>query len=178
MNIYLAGMIGVGKTTVGRRLATHLGWPFADFDQTMEAQAGKNFREVVAEEGWLGFRQREYLICKHYAASDHMVAALGGGTVRYQWNLDALHGTGVGVLLVADLETLAARVRLHDRPRVIPGTTLEEDIRQMWAQWGHLYYEFADVVYHTDEAKTPHQEALELAEILRRDYGIERAGAG
>ena len=66
MNIYLAGSIGAGKTTVGKQLAEQLGWDFRDLDPAMELDAGKDFRQVVAEEGWLGFRQREYRICKGF----------------------------------------------------------------------------------------------------------------
>ncbi len=169
MNIYLAGMIGAGKTTIGKILAAKLGWAFADFDAVMAEMAGKDFRQVVAEEGWLGFRQREYAICKRFARADETVCALGGGTVRYEWNRDVLAGTGVRVLLVADLDTLAARVRLNDRPRVNPGVTLEQDLAQIWGQHQDLYTNFADVIYDTAQNKTPDQEADELIGLLDLD---------
>ncbi len=60
-------MIGSGKTTLGKALAERLGWPFQDMDSVMELDAGKSFREVVDEEGWLGFRAREYRTCKQFA---------------------------------------------------------------------------------------------------------------
>jgi shikimate kinase len=173
MNIYLAGMIGAGKTTVGREISGRLGWPLEDFDATMAAMAGKDFRQVVAEEGWLGFRQREYLICKKFAAGDRAVAALGGGTVRYQWNLDVMKGTGVNILFVAELDVLAERVRSHDRPRVNPNTSLEEDLAQIWSTSKDLYYAWSDFVYRTDQGKTPAEEAQEVIDILRRDYGLQ-----
>ncbi len=130
--------------------------------------AGKNFRRVVAEEGWLGFRQREYLICKRFARQDKAVCALGGGTVRYDWNRDALQGTGARVLLLANLDVLAERVRVNDRPRVNPGVSLEEDLDQIWTRHKDLYLSFADIVYHTDHDKTAEQEADELVELLRQ----------
>lgn len=169
MNIYLSGMIGAGKTTVGKALAERLGWAFDDLDTAMERMAGKTFHRVVAEDGWLGFRQWEYHICKQFARMDRTVIGLGGGTVRYEWNRDVLHGAGVQVLLVADLDVLADRVRVNDRPRVNPGVTLEEDLARIWGMHQHLYYNFADIVYRTDQGKTVTEEADELIEILQRE---------
>ena len=172
MNIYFAGMIGAGKTTLGKPLATRLGWSFDDLDDAMARQAGKPFSQVVAEEGWLGFREREYKIIKQFAAMDHTVVGLGGGTVRYEWNCDKLRSTGVNILLIAGLNTLVERVKINDRPRVNPKTTLEQDIEQIWGKHQDLYYKFADIVYPTDKGKTVEQEVDELLEILRSRYSI------
>jgi shikimate kinase len=170
MNIYLSGMIASGKTTLGQLLAKRLGWSFDDLDTGMMRMAGKPFQQVVAEEGWLGFRVREYNIIKQFAAMDRTVIGLGGGTVRYQWNRDVLSNTGVKILLVADLKTLAERLKDNDRPRVNPGTTMEQDIARIWEQHQDLYYSFADIVYRTDQGKTIEQEVDDLLEILRREY--------
>ena len=174
MNIYLSGMIGAGKTTLGKRLARRLGWPFDDLDPAMKRLAGKDFHHVVAQDGWLRFRQWEYRICKKFARMDRTVIALGGGTVRYEWNRDALRGTGVVLLLTTDLDDLADRVRADDRPRVNPGTTLEEDLAKIWSAHQDLYYDFADIVYPTERNKPIAQEVDELVGILKRDYAIIR----
>jgi shikimate kinase len=172
MNIYLVGMIGAGKTAVGKVLAARMGWKFDDLDLAMERSAGKDFRKVVEEEGWLGFRQREYAICKQYAQEDQVVVGLGGGTVRYDWNCDVLKGTGIRILLVADLAVLANRVRINDRPRVNPNSTLEEDLAKIWENHKELYYNFADIVCRTDQGKSVEEEVNEILEILQRDYGL------
>jgi shikimate kinase len=169
MNVYLAGLIGAGKTTIGRLLAAELGWQFADLDDEMKKDAGKDFRQVVEEEGWLGFRQREYRICKRFSQMKNTVVGLGGGTVRYDWNRDVLQETGLNVLLLADLNVIADRVRANDRPRVNPGVSLEDDLRQIWDTAQELYLSFADVVYRTDEGKSLQEEALELKEIVLRN---------
>jgi shikimate kinase len=172
MNIYLSGMIGAGKTTLGKILAERLGWAFDDLDPAMALMAGKTFRQVVAEDGWLGFRQLEYRICKQFSQMDRAVIALGGGTVRYEWNRDVLRGTGVNILLIAELDELADRVRANDRPRVNPGATLEEDLARIWEAHRDLYLNFADIVYKTGCNKTIVQEADELIEILEKEYSI------
>jgi shikimate kinase len=164
-NIYLCGMIGSGKSAVGRALALKLGRPFLDLDQVMEEEAGKRIHDIVAEETWLGFRQREYRICKRFSAMDRTIVGLGGGTVRFEWNFDALKGSGVIVLLTARLKTLADRVKQNDRPRVNPGTTLEQDLSLMWKRFRPLYYGAADLTLRTDGGKTVAQE---VAELIRR----------
>jgi shikimate kinase len=172
MNIYFSGLIGVGKTTVGKALAILLGWEFDDLDVAMERSAGKNFRLVVQDEGWLGFRMREYAIMKQFAQMDHKVIGLGGGTVRYEWNRDAIKGSGVNILLTTDISVLPERLRDNDRPRVNPGMTMEEDLAWMWEKHKDTYLGFADIVYRTDQGKTVEQEAEELLQILKKDYSV------
>ena len=167
MNIYLAGMIGSGKTTLGELLAARLGRSFVDLDREMDRELGYSFHRLVAEQGWLAFRELEYAIVRRIAATRDVVAALGGGTVRYAWNRDALAGTGLTVLLEADLATLAARVRAADRPRVNPGTSLDEDLAAIWSSSGHLYRAAAALSYRTDAARTPEQDAAALAALVR-----------
>ncbi len=168
MNIYLCGMIGSGKTAVGLAISRRLRWPFFDLDRVMEEEAGKRIHDIVAEETWLGFREREYGICKRFSQMDHSVIALGGGTARYEWNRDILKGSGPIILLTAKLKVLAERVRKNDRPRVNPGATLEQDLSVLWKKFKHLYYLAADFTYRTDQEKTVRQEADEIIRIVKK----------
>ena len=79
-----------------------------------------------------------------------------------------MRGTGVNVLLHADLGVIADRVRPNDRPRVHPGTTLEEDLALIWDRHEQLYLSWADYVYRTDQGKTISGEVEELTGILMR----------
>jgi shikimate kinase len=166
LNVYLAGMIGTGKTVLGERLAGRLDRPFVDLDREMDRELGFSFHRLVQERGWLAFREAEYAIVKRFAATPGVVCALGGGTVRYEWNRDALAGTGLVVLLEADLATLAARVRAADRPRVNAGISLEEDLAAIWASSAHLYRAAADLTYRTDGSLTIDEEVNELTALL------------
>jgi shikimate kinase len=168
MNLYLCGMIGSGKTAIGLAISRRLNWSFFDLDQVMESEARKRIHEIVAEETWLGFREREYSICKRFSEMNHSVIALGGGTVRYEWNRDILKGSGPVILLTARLKVLAERVRKNDRPRVNPGASLEQDLSLLWRKFKHLYFLAADFTYRTDQGKTVHQEADEIIRILRK----------
>jgi shikimate kinase len=166
VNVYFSGLIGAGKTTLGERLAARLGRPFLDLDREMDAALGRSFHELVREQGWLAFRELEYRIVKRFAATDGVVVALGGGTVRYEWNRDALRGTGILVFLEADLATLAARVRAADRPRVNPGTSLDDDLAAIWAAAEPLY-RTADLTYRTDAGRAVDEEIEDLLGLLR-----------
>ena len=170
-NVYLCGMIGSGKTTVGERLAARLRRPFYDLDREMNDDLGYSFHCLVQEQGWLKFREIEYDLCRRFSRMKNVVVALGGGTVRYAWNVDILRGTGVTVLLEADLKTLADRVRKADRPRVNSGVSLEEDLETIWSTTGHLYRQAADLVYRTDTAQDIDGEVADLLNLLAQRLG-------
>lgn len=172
MNVYLSGMIGSGKTTIGRPLADRLGTEFFDLDDTMDARLGYSFHTLVKEEGWLAFRQLEYTICKDFAKRCNSIICLGGGTVRYDWNVDVLKKSGIIVFLEVSPEELVRRVRLADRPRVNPGTTLEEDVDLMWKNSRNKYFDSADIVFKA-EGKSVEEEIKELEHMIRTDKRFE-----
>ena len=165
MNIYFCGMIGSGKTTIGKRLAQSLNLDFYDLDQEMDRILGYSFHKLVEREGWVAFRELEYSICKRFAKIDNAIICLGGGTVRYEWNLDVIKGSGLVILITASLEELIRRVKLADRPRVNAGTTVEEDIRMIWQKSKDKYLGAADIVYATDQ-KSIEEEVLELEQLV------------
>jgi shikimate kinase len=165
-NIYLSGLIGSGKTAIGERLAARLGRPFLDLDRELDRELGRSFHELVREQGWLAFRELEYELCRRFARMQGVVIALGGGTIRYAWNTDVLSGTGIMILLEADLAILAERVRVADRPRVNPGVTLEQDLHRIWSTSMHLYRQAADIVHRTDTGRVIEEEVGDLLALL------------
>jgi len=169
MNVYFCGMIGSGKTTIGKKLAESTGLGFLDLDQEMNAILGYSFHRLVHEKGWLAFRELEYSICKGFSRRKDCVVCLGGGTIRYEWNVDMLKPSGLIVLLEASIETLIERVKLADRPRVNAGTTLEQDVTLMWTNEKHKYYRAADLVYNT-ERKTVDEEVEDFKTMLVSDH--------
>ena len=172
MNLYLAGMIGSGKTTLGRKVADRLERPFYDLDLEMERLLGYSFHRLVESEGWLPFRELEYRICKQFSRITGAVVCLGGGTVRYQWNLDALAGSGVILLLEVSPEEIIRRVEAADRPRVNAGTSLEEDVRLLWQGERRKYYAAADIVY-VAEGKPIDRESSDIIEIAKAENRLK-----
>jgi len=168
LNVYFCGLIGTGKTTIGIRLAERLGLEFRDLDREMDRRLGYSFHRLVQEEGWLAFRELEYSICRDFAGESNSIICLGGGTVRYDWNVDVLRPSGRLILLNTPLDVLVERVARADRPRVNPGTTLAEDIRMMWEKSSGKYLSAADYVYDTG-GKDLEQEVAELAALITTD---------
>jgi len=165
VNIYFCGLIGSGKTTIGKRVAADFRLEFLDIDQEIDRRVGYSFHKLVEEQGWVPYRETEYSICKDLARRSGVVVSMAGGTVRYEWNTDVLRGTGPVIFLEASLGELANRVRSADRPRVNRGTTLEEDLRIMWEKHGHKYLGAADFVYKT-EGKSIDEEVADIERLI------------
>jgi shikimate kinase len=173
MNVYFTGMIGSGKTTLGRKIAERLSWDFRDLDVEMDGRLGYSFHRLVKGQGWLPFRELEYTICRDFAGMDRTIVCLGGGTIRYQWNVDAIRGSGTIVLLEVSERELVRRVSQADRPRVNAGTSLAEDIHLMWSRERQKYYGPADLVYRA-EGKPVEQEVDELLALLAGRGAVPR----
>ena len=167
MNIFLCGMMGSGKTTLGELLAERLQRPFWDLDQELDRTLGYSFHRLVEQQGWLAFRELEYRVCADLARQDGAVIALGGGTVRYAWNRDLLRGRGLLILLEAPLEVLVQRVKKAPRPRVNAGTTVEDDLRHICQEAEQLYADVANHRLRTDQG-TMQQQLARLERTVRK----------
>lgn len=116
MIIFLVGMPGSGKSTVGRHLARRLGLPFFDSDQCIEQRLGCSIREFFAREGEGAFRDVEERVLAELAQGPDAVVATGGGAVLREANRTRLHEGGKVIYLRSTPEELYRRVR-HDTQR-------------------------------------------------------------
>ena len=118
--IALAGFMGSGKTTVGKRAARLLHWAFLDLDAEVEASSRRSIPSIFAEEGETGFRRRECetlgLVLERTTEEPGLVLALGGGTITSPDALDCLRGRATVVYLDVDAESAWRRVCSSDRP--------------------------------------------------------------
>ena len=141
LNVYLVGMMGAGKSAVGRPLAAALGYRFLDADSALEQAAARPIPTVFAEEGEEGFRQLETAVLDRIAGFHSLVVATGGGVVTRPVNWGHLQ-QGVVVWLDAPETLLLARLRADPTPRPLlndpdPATrlaTLLEARRPLYAQ--------------------------------------------
>ena len=145
-NIYLVGLMGAGKTTVGRQLARRLGRPFFDSDHEIVERTGVPIPTIFEIAGEEGFRRREVQTIHELAESANIVMATGGGVVLNPENRRRLHDTGWVVYLNVPPVLLFERTR-HDRNRPLlhvadPLAKLEE----LHAIRDPLYRETAHIV--------------------------------
>lgn len=115
-NIYLVGLMGAGKTTVGRQLAKRLGRTFYDSDHEIVARTGVPIPTIFEIEGEDGFRRREAQAITELSSEDNIVLATGGGVILNPENRRRLHDTGWVVYLNVPPALLYERTR-HDRNR-------------------------------------------------------------
>jgi shikimate kinase len=115
--IVLVGLMGAGKTTVGRRLAEKLNIPFVDADHEIEEAAGKTVAEIFADHGEAYFRDGERKVIARLLENGAQVLATGGGAYMSDETRAAIRAHGVSVWLKADLDLLMKRVKKRsDRP--------------------------------------------------------------
>jgi shikimate kinase len=144
-SVVLVGLMGAGKTKIGRRLAVRLGLPFFDSDQEIEAAAGETIPEIFANRGERTFRDGERRVIGRLLAQPVHILATGGGAFMDPATRAAIRRRGVSLWLRADLDVLVQRVsRRTDRPLLNAG-----DPREILAQLidrRHPVYGEADLV--------------------------------
>jgi shikimate kinase len=120
--VVLIGMMGAGKTAVGRRLAKVLGWPFQDADAAIEAAAGTTISNIFAEIGEAAFREKERRVIARLLGEENQVLALGGGAFMDPDTRALVRSRALSIWLHADLETLVRRTgRPGKRPLLAQG---------------------------------------------------------
>lgn len=159
--VFLVGMMGAGKTTVGKRLAGNLGWRFVDLDQEIEKSTGVSVATIFEIEGEAGFRWRETQALARIAHESRQVVATGGGVVLNPLNRMRLSAAGTVVYLHAPPDMLFARTR-HDknRPLLQVADPLAR-IAQLTQRRDPLYREVADIVVETGDSLNNTVRAIE-----------------
>jgi shikimate kinase len=159
-NIFLVGMMGAGKTSVGRVLAKRLNKAFYDSDQVIEQRTGVKIPVIFEIEGEAGFRHRESIVLDELTALDEVVLATGGGAVLAQGNREKLHSRGTVVYLRASVKDLLNRTR-HDKNRPLLQTA---DPRARL----HELYELRDPLYREVAHVTVDTGSQSLTTLLNR----------
>lgn len=147
--IFLVGMMGAGKTTIGRHLAALLGREFVDLDQAIEARCGVRVATIFDIEGEAGFRRRETAALDEYSRRQGLILATGGGAVLAPENRDMLRERGCVVYLRAGVDELYRRVA-RDRNRPLLHTPdPRQRLADLMAQREQIYTEIADIALDT-----------------------------
>ncbi len=149
--IALVGLMGVGKSSVGRRLANALDLPFRDADAEVEAAAGRSISDIFADLGEAAFREGERRVIARLLEQPPHVLATGGGAFMQDQTRALIKSKAISVWLKADLDVLARRVSRKDTRPLLAGKDPLEVLKDQAALRYPVYGE-ADVIVETGDA--------------------------
>ena len=169
-SVVLVGMMGAGKSSIGRRLALRLGIPFVDADTEIEKAAGMTIPDIFATHGEPDFRAGEARVIARLLESGPQVLATGGGAFMNADTRAAIGAKGISIWLKAEFDVLMRRIkRRHDRPLLKtddPGATLRALIDERYP-----VYALADLTVQSREV--PHEKIVdEIVSALAGHLGV------
>ncbi|HEY5646546.1 MAG TPA: shikimate kinase AroK [Pseudomonadales bacterium] len=168
-NIFLVGLMAVGKSTVGRLLAQQLGYAFYDSDHVIEERAGADIAWIFDVEGEAGFRERESQVLDELTAKEGVVVATGGGAVLRAQNRQMLGSRGCVVHLHSPLERLLERVQKDRKRPLLQNDDAAGTLARLQREREPLYSEVADYRFVTDQ-QSPKSLVRSIIEQLRKDH--------
>lgn len=175
-SIVLIGLMGAGKTSIGKRLAASLDMPFSDADQEIEQAAGKTINEIFADNGEAYFRDGERRVIARLLRGGPIVLATGGGAFMNSDTRARIAASGLSIWLRADLDTLMSRVLRRDTRPLLksgnPRAVMEKLITERYPVYAQadLTIESRDTAHEViiDEIV---QALLSSDKLLRRSCG-------
>ncbi len=168
--LVLVGLMGAGKSTIGRRLAKHIGWRFVDSDEEIEAAADCRIADIFTIHGEPIFRDLEKRVIGRLLTAEPLVLATGGGAWMQPAVREVIKAHATSVWLRAELEVLTERVSRRDhRPLLETGD--KREILEKLMHERYPIYEQADVV--VDSSQGPHEQVVErIIAALDRQQGL------
>ncbi len=148
--IALVGLMGVGKSSVGRRVAASLGMPFCDADAEIEAAAGRSVSDIFADLGEVEFRAGEHRVIRRILEGPPCILATGGGAFIHDGTRALLKEKAVTVWLRAELDVLAERATRRDTRPLLRGKDPTAVLSAL-AEARYPFYAQADVTVHTGQ---------------------------
>lgn len=149
-NIFLIGLMGAGKTTIGRQLARNLGCDFIDSDHEIERRTGADIPWIFDIEGEQGFREREEAVIDDLSQRHGIVLATGGGAVLDVRNRQHLAARGLVVYLRASVDRLMLRTEKDRNRPLLQTDDPAQRLQSLYDQRDPLYREIADIIVDTD----------------------------
>lgn len=152
MNLVLIGYRGSGKSTLANELGRRLDYPVWHLDEMIVERAGKPIPQIVAEEGWPSFRDRESELVREASAQSGIVVDCGGGIILRRENVEALAHNGRIVYLDCAVETLAQRIGNDpNRPSLTGQGGPADEVARVLAERRPLYEAAAHFIVDTGQ---------------------------
>ena len=166
-SVVLVGMMGSGKSTIGRRLALRLGLSFVDADAEIERAAGQTIPEIFNGHGEEEFRRGEERVIERLLDGEPTVIATGGGAFVNDRTRRRIKDNGISIWLRAEIPVLLERVKRNNARPLLKNGDPEAILRKL-ADERYRYYEQADIV--VDSSTGPHREVVDaIVEKLHAD---------
>lgn len=169
--IFLVGMMGAGKTTLGRQLARHLRRDFLDVDHELEARCGVPVATIFDIEGEEGFRRRETIALDACSRLPSIVLATGGGAILAEENRQFLNQRGTVVYLRSSAAELYRRLRSDKTRPLLQSADPQQRIIDLVKQREPLYEQTADIIFETGSAPV-HVAVKQLLNVLKEQEVI------
>mgnify|MGYP000609648586 FL=1 len=168
-NIYLVGLMGAGKTTIGRQLARTLKIPFYDSDKAIEERTGVDIPTIFEFEGEEGFRNREQKMLQQLTEIKGIVMATGGGAVLREENRKLLSENGFVIYLHCDVDKLLERTRRDSQRPLLNTQDPKERLETLFEQRKPLYTSIADFTIDTGilQSKDVVTQILDIYESIQ-----------
>ncbi len=174
--IVMVGMMGSGKTAIGKELASRLGVAFLDSDAEIEAAAAMSISEIFERDGEAFFRDRESEVIGRLLDAQNAVLSTGGGAFLFERNRDLISRKGVSVWLKADLALLWSRVKHKDTRPLLRTSDPYRTLASLYEQRVPIY-ELADIHVQARASYTIGTMAEKVIDALeRRPDVLERRG--
>jgi shikimate kinase len=148
-NIYFIGLMGAGKTTIGKLLAKHLGKSFYDTDHEIEKRTGVKIPVIFELEGEAGFRKRETAVIHDLTKLNNIVMATGGGAVIAEENRRLLQANGTVIYLRGTVNELWIRTRNDKHRPLLQNVDIRAKLEQLYAERNPLYRQTATLIFDT-----------------------------
>jgi shikimate kinase len=154
-NFFLIGLMGSGKTTVGKQLALRMHKQFYDSDHEIVARMGVSITTIFEIEGEEKFRERESQVLADLAQKHNIVLATGGGIILREANRHHLQKSGIVIYLHANVDTILERTRFDRSRPLLQTENPAQKIQELYTQRDPLYREIADIIIDANEVFLP-----------------------
>lgn len=162
-NIFFIGLMGAGKTTIGRLLAKQMGKDFYDSDVEIERKTGVKIPLIFELEGEAGFRKRETAVIEELSQLKNIVMATGGGAVLLPENRAFLKNNGKIIYLRAKVNDLYQRTRNDKSRPLLQGDHVEQKLERLYIERNPIYTDLADCIVDTGA-----QSAAEITNYIEQ----------
>jgi shikimate kinase len=173
-NIFLVGMMGAGKTTIGKFLANFLNKTFVDSDREIQKRTGVSIPVIFEIEGEAGFRKRETEILLEMVKIKNIVLATGGGAVLSGENREILMRNGTVIYLRATVDDLWRRTRQDKNRPLLQTPDPRRRLAELYAQRDPFYRETAHIVVESGKRSARHLAQLLAQQLACSESRIEK----